>query len=431
MSRSRITGTPAEDKTAAEEAVPVGGGVGAPAFDPDDALDWRGLPVDRLVHAWQAQFTGGISPAAILQAFSDWAIHMFNEPGKHAHLARKAARKWLRFLDYLARATAYGHAPPAIEPLPDDRRFTGPDWQTLPYSAIWQGFLFTQQWWHNATSGLRGVDPRHAAIVHFAVRQILDALSPSNFLHTNPEALRVTLQMQGQNLVRGWQSWLEDAERAVLGQPPVGAEDFQVGRDVAATPGKVVYRNRLIELIQYSPATSSVRAEPIVIIPAWIMKYYILDLSPGNSLVKYLVDGGHTVFMVSWRNPTEADRDTGLAAYVESGVMRTLDAVSAIAPGAQIHAVGYCLGGTLLSMAAAQLAASGDDRLKSLTLFAAQTDFTEAGELMLFINESQVAWLEDMMWDQGYLDTRQMTGAFQLVRSNDLICVSAGAKIPH
>ena len=378
--------------------------------------------IDRSLHATIARFTLGLSPAALAKAYFDWATHLAVSPGKRLQLVDKAARKSIRFANYAFRSASQGGtAPYCIEPLPQDRRFDSAEWQKPPYNFMAQAFLLQQQWWHNATTGIRGVTKHHETMVEFVSRQILDMVSPSNFLATNPEVLRQTVSKGGMNLVSGLRNLMEDWERTISGKKPVGTENFVVGRDVAATAGKVVYRNRLIELIQYAPATGKVRPEPVLIVPAWIMKYYILDLSPQNSLVKYLTEQGFTVFMISWKNPSPDDRDLSLDDYRRLGVMAALDAVGAIVPEQKVHSVGYCLGGTLLSIAAAAMARDGDDRLQSITLLAAQTDFTEAGELMLFINESQVAFLEDMMWEQGFLDSAQMSGAFGMLRSSDLI----------
>ncbi|MGE5105708.1 MAG: PHA/PHB synthase family protein [Betaproteobacteria bacterium] len=377
--------------------------------------------VDRSLHAATARFTGGLSPIALADAYLDWAAHLAFLPGKRYQLAEKAAKKAARLAGYAASRALASDTEPCIMALPQDRRFDAPAWRTPPFDVLYQAFLLVQQWWHNAATGVRGVTRQHENLVAFATRQWLDVFSPSNLLLTNPEALQRTRDELGINLLRGAQNLLRDWERASSGKRPVGAEAFEPGRDVAITPGKVVYRNRLIELIQYAPATPQVRPQPILIVPAWIMKYYILDLSPGNSLVRYLVSQGFTVFMISWKNPGPEDRDLALDDYRALGVIAALDAVSAIVPGQPVHAVGYCLGGTLLAIAAAAMARDGDHRLATTTFFAAQTDFTEAGELSLFINESQLAFLEDTMWEQGFLDARQMAGAFQLLRSNDLV----------
>ena len=378
--------------------------------------------IDRSLHAAGARFTAGLSPAALAHAYLDWVTHLIYAPGKRLQLVDKATRKAVRFANYASRCAVAGHeAPCCIEPLPQDKRFAGEGWHKWPYNLAHQAFLLHQQWWHNATTGIRGVTKQHESMVEFTSRQILDMFSPSNFILTNPEVLQHTFKNGGMNLVRGLQNLVEDWERSVSGKKPVGTENFAVGRDLAVTPGKVIYRNRLIELIQYAPATDRVRPEPVLIVPAWIMKYYILDLSPQNSLVKYLTQQGFAVFMISWKNPGPDDRDLGMNDYRTLGPMAALDALGAVVPDRKVHAVGYCLGGTLVAIAAAAMARDGDDRFRSMTLFAAQTDFTEAGELMLFINESQLAFLEDMMWEQGFLDSRQMAGAFQMLRSNDLV----------
>jgi polyhydroxyalkanoate synthase len=391
-----------------------------PPEAPEEASDVV-PPLDRQVHATIARATLGLSPASLVAASMDWAFHLMFAPGKQAQLVEKLARKLHRFQLYALQYARGEHPACCIEPLAQDRRFDSPEWQQPPFNFIYQAFLLIQQWWHNATTDVRGVSRHHEDVVSFAARQILDVVSPSNFIPTNPEILKATVEQSGANLWQGWQNLVEDWERAHLGKPPKGAEAFKVGETVAVTPGKVVHRNRLIELIQYEPTTPKVCAEPILIVPAWIMKYYILDLSPHNSLVKFLVDRGHTVFMISWKNPTAADRDLVMSDYLERGLFEALKAVGAITSSERVHGIGYCLGGTLLAIAAAAMARDRDERLKTMTLLAAQTDFTEAGELMLFIDESQISFLEDMMWEQGYLDTRQMAGAFQLLRSNDLI----------
>jgi polyhydroxyalkanoate synthase len=378
--------------------------------------------IDRMVNANLARGTAGISPAVLAMAYFDWLMHLGLAPGKQALLNEKAVRKMVRLMLYAFKSSQNPSTQPCIEPLPTDHRFDDEGWRQWPYNLIYQSFLLTQQWWYNATTRNRGVNKQNEAIVSFVTRQILDMFSPSNSPLTNPEILKATAEEGGQNLVRGWNNFMADMEKAITGKPLSSEmEQFVVGRDVAVTPGKVIFRNHLIELIQYQSTTPQVYAEPVLIVPAWIMKYYILDLSPHNSMVRYLVQQGHTVFTISWKNPTAEDRDLGMEDYRQNGVMAAIDTISTILPGRKIHMVGYCLGGTLLTITAAAMARDGDKRIKTMTLFAAQTDFTEAGELLLFINESQVAFLEDMMWDQGYLDADQMVGAFQLLRSNDLI----------
>ncbi len=399
-----------------------------PAADGDDPVRDVADLLDRSVGAAIARATQGLSPAALAGAYMDWLAHLAAAPGSQMWLAWKGSRKALRFAHFLAECAQHGgRAPRCIDPLPGDRRFDDPAWQGWPFNAYHQGFLLWQQWLHNATTDIRGVSKAHEKMVSFASRQMLDVLAPSNFPLTNPVVLERVIATRGQNLAQGLQHLLEDAGRTVTA-PPDGAAanpevgpNPEVGHSVAVTPGKVVFRNHLIELIQYAPATQHVAPEPVLIVPAWIMKYYILDLSPANSLVRYLVGRGFTVFMVSWRNPGPEDRELCMDDYLGQGVMAAVDAACAITGSASLHAAGYCLGGTLLSIAAAAMARDGDARLRSLSLFAAQQDFTEAGELTLFINDSEIALLEDMMRGQGYLDSKQMAGAFQILRSNDLI----------
>ena len=375
--------------------------------------------VDSFIHARQARFTMNLSPVTQLLAFLDWWINLADSPGTQFRISEDMIEKAANFWDYTLRNMLKTDREPE-KPVITDRRFEAEAWQQQPFAFMHQAFLLAEQWWQNATHDIPGVSRHHQNVVSFMARQFMDLFSPANFLLTNPVLLQATREQGGQNFLRGWENMMEDWRRRRNRELPVGTEDYRPGEKVAVTPGKVVFRNRLFELIQYAPATKKVGAEPVLIVPAWIMKYYILDLSPHNSLVKFLVDSGHTVFILSWRNPTTEDRNLSMADYHFDGVLAAINAVSKILPDKKIHTVGYCLGGTMLAIVAATMARDGDERLKSMTLLAAQTDFTEAGELMLFIDENQVNYLTDIMYDRGYLDTKEMAGAFQLLRANEL-----------
>lgn len=377
--------------------------------------------LDHLAGAGIAQLTGGLSPASMAAAFGDWAVHLALSPGRMLDLA---AAMWRDVAEYGENATR--EAPDQQEqwicgrPRPD-HRFTAQEWKHWPFDEIARGFQQVERWWDQAGSNIRGVSRRHEDVVRFTLRQLLDTVAPTNFVATNPLVQKRIAETAGQCLIDGWLNAFDDVRRYLSHERPKGAEAFRPGIEVAVTPGEVVFRNHLIELIQYHPTTKHVHPEPLLIVPAWIMKYYILDLSPGNSLVRWLVAQGFTVFMISWRNPDSSDRDIGFDDYRSLGTMAAIDAIVAITGASRLHALGYCLGGTLLAITAAAMARDHDDRLASLALLATETQFSEPGELGLFIDASQIDLLEDMMWAQGYLDSRQMGRTFQLLRSNDLI----------
>ncbi len=375
--------------------------------------------LDRGVSAAMARLSGGVSAHAFIEAWTDWAFHLGHSPGRQLELVERAQQNAFKLMG-LAVSGSTDAAPP-FAPKAYDHRFDHPGWQKPPFLWWQQGFLAAQDWWDHATGHLRGLRPEDADRTRFMARQVLDVVSPSNFPALNPEILAATMATGGRNLTEGAAHFAQDMVKTLAQTHDPAPEGFQVGQDLACTPGTVVFRNDLFELIQYAPQTDTVQSEPVLIVPAWIMKYYILDLSPQNSLVNYLVGQGFTVFMISWCNPTAADAELSLEDYRKTGVMAALDAVNAVVPGRRVHAVGYCLGGTILAIAAATMARDGDDRLASITLMAAQVDFAEAGELLLFVDESQVAFLEDMMWDQGYLDRPQMARTFSTIRSEDLI----------
>ncbi|MDN8615211.1 PHA/PHB synthase family protein [Variovorax ginsengisoli] len=382
--------------------------------DPKDSLD-------RTLHAGMAWLTRGLSPASLMLAWSDWALHLAVQPARGTQVLM--VRPWLMAIEAAIEAlkSASGRRAPEPSWSESDRRLSDPAWDTWPFNLYRQSFCAGEQWLHALTEGVPGVDRHHEQVVAFAAQQVHDIFSPANGLASNPQVLQRTAMTGGLNLLQGVQNWAEDLQRTLRRLPPLGAEAFVPGQAVAVTPGKVILRNRLMELIQYSPTTGTVHPEPVLMMSAWIMKYYILDLSPHNSLIRYLVDKGHTVFAISWRNPGAEDRELGIEDYVAHGLMASLDAIRAIVPDSRVHALGYCLGGTLLAIGAAAMARDGDDRLATVTLLAAQTDFTEPGPLGLFIDESQLTFLEDLMARQGYLDARQMAGAFALLRAVDLI----------
>jgi len=378
--------------------------------------------IDRDFRAQVAQMTAGLAPTAFTTAWSDWVSHLALSPSKQREVQRnamvRAGDTWM----FALRALAGTPTSPAEGLDGDaDRRFAAEPWNQFPFNVFARAYQNNVALMNEAVRGVSGVSEYHTQLLEFAARMLADSTSPSNFLASNPELLALTQEEQGQNLARGFKNLIEDLGRTLKGGAPAGTEEFEVGKNVAVTPGKVVFRNELIELIQYEPTTPSVHAEPVLVVPAWIMKYYILDLSPRNSMVKYLVDQGHTVFMMSWKNPDEKDRDLGMDDYLEKGFVAALDAVCTIVPKRKVHAVGYCIGGTLLAIGAAALARSKDERLASITMFAAQTDFSEPGELAFFVNPSQLAMLEATMHKKGVLESRQMGGAFAMLRARDLL----------
>ena len=377
--------------------------------------------LDRLANATTAKLTMGMSPVGTAMSAFDWAAHLMASPGKQVQLCGRAADSIQRWTSFATRAAVDPDTPPCIEPERGDHRFDHAGWQRYPFNVISQAFLFTEDWWRAATSGIRGVSDRNARKAAFTARQILDMYAPSNMPVLNPEVIEVTAKENGANLMRGMGYFIDDATRRARGEAPSGTEAYRVGETVAVTPGKVVFRNHLMELIQYAPSTKTAQREPVLMQSAWMMKYYIMDLSPHNSLVKYLVDRGHTVFMISWRNPGTEDRDLGMEDYRKHGTMAAIDVISSILPDRKIHAVGYCLGGILLTLTAATMGRDGDDRLASITLFTTLVDFTDVGEMSVFMDTSEVTFMEDMMWHQGYLDSKQAGGSFQLLKSRDLI----------
>jgi polyhydroxyalkanoate synthase subunit PhaC len=305
-----------------------------------------------------------------------------------------------------------------------DKRFKHPDWtENAMFSFIRESYVVVAKSLLSSVRDVKGLDPANARKVDFYTRQFVDAISPSNFIATNPEVLTTTLQTGGQNLLRGLENLLADLDggEGRLSITMTDPKSFRLGENIATTPGKVIYQNDLMQLLQYQPSTPDVRRRPLLIVPPWINKFYVLDLQPKNSFIKWCVDQGHTVFVISWVNPDERLAQKSFEDYMLEGPLAALGAIDAATGEGSVNAVGYCLGGTLLASTLGYLAAHGDDRIASATYFVTLVDFTDVGDMSVFIDEDQIASLEKRMQERGYLEAHDMATSFNMLRANDLI----------
>jgi len=352
------------------------------------------------------------------------AEYWMSDPRRALELQSSLGRAYLDLWATTVKRMAGEQAEPVVAPDPKDKRFADPDWsQNQFFDFLKQAYLLTAQWGDRLVKDAAGVDEATRKKAEFYVKQIANAISPSNFVLTNPELLRETLSSNAENLVRGMHMLSEDI-KAGHGTLKIRQSDlsmFDVGRNLALTPGKVVFQNDLMQLIQYEATTKEVLKTPLLIVPPWINKFYILDLTPDKSFIRWCVDQGTTVFVVSWVNPDAKLAQKSFEDYMREGVITALDQVEAATGEKQVNAIGYCVGGTLLSINLAYLAAKKQNRVKSATLFAAQVDFTYAGDLMVFVDEERVKQLEMHMKEQGYLEASRMANTFNMLRSNDLI----------
>jgi polyhydroxyalkanoate synthase len=351
--------------------------------------------------------------------------YWLSDPQRTFDLQSRLARSYLDLWASTVKRMAGEPAAPVAKPDPRDKRFADPEWSSNQFfDFLKQAYLLSTDWANKLVADAGGLDPRERHKAEFYMRQIANAIAPSNFVLTNPELLRETLTSNAENLVRGMHMLAQDIE-AGGGDLRIRQSDssrFEVGTNLALTPGKVIYQNELMQLIQYAPTTEKVLKIPLLIVPPWINKFYILDLTPDKSFIKWCVDQGVTVFCVSWVNPDEHLAERGFADYMQKGPLQALDVVEEITGEPAPHTIGYCVGGTLLAITLAYLAAKGRERVKSMTLFTAQVDFTYAGDLKVFAaDEAQIAMVERQMAERGYLEGKKMANAFNLLRSNDLI----------
>ena len=377
----------------------------------------------------QRQIKKGVSAPAdelgIAQAFMDMTSKLLANPYKLAQTQMNMVWDYFSLWQHSMMRFAGMNAVPVAAPAKSDKRFKDAEWeQHFLFDFIKQSYLITARHIHDTVSGVDGMDEQTQQKVNFYTRQYIDALSPSNFALTNPEVFRETVKSHGQNLIKGLNNLLRDVEEGD-GQLRVRMTDttaFELGKNVATTPGKVVFQNEMMQLIQYTPSTDKVLKRPLLIVPPWINKFYILDLREKNSYIKWCVDQGHTTFIVSWVNPDERHADKTFDSYVTEGVLAALDAIEKHTGEKQVNVAAYCIGGTLVSTTLAYLAAKKQaDRIGSATFFTTMTDFSEPGELGVFIDEIQVSSLEKKMFERGYLEGSEMAGTFNMLRSNDLI----------
>jgi polyhydroxyalkanoate synthase len=362
--------------------------------------------------------------ADAIKTLGSVAEYWRSDPQRALELQTTLGRAYLDLWAHTARRLAGEPAPPVAAPDPSDRRFTDPEWSSNQFfDFLKQAYLLSSKWAQHLVDDASGLDPHTKQKADFYMRQIANAISPSNFVLTNPELLRETLHTSGENLARGMKMLAEDIEagKGHLKIRQSDASQFEVGRNLALTPGKVIYQNELMQLIQYAPATEKVLRRPLLIVPPWINKFYILDLTPEKSFIKWCVDQGLTVFVISWVNPDGQLARKSFEEYMREGPLAAMDVIHTATGERKLHTAGYCVGGTLLSITLAYLAAKRDRRVLSATLFAAQVDFTFAGDLQVFVDDEQIRTLERHMQERGYLEAKRMANAFNLLRSNDLI----------
>ena len=381
--------------------------------------------VQEFIERQGAAGPGPQDPLNIGQAFLELTQRMLADPQKLAQAQLGLWQDYLNLWQHSAQRLLAGKGDESVSPPTGDRRFRDPAWQQNQiFDFIKQSYLLTSRWLVDTVHDVEGLDRDTARKVDFYTRQFVDAMSPSNFVLTNPEVLRATLEQNGENLVRGLDHMLEDLERGKgqLATKMTDTEAFKVGENVATTPGKVVWQTDLMQLVQYTPTTAKVYRRPLVIFPPWINKFYILDLRPENSFIKFAVDHGVTVFVVSWVNPDQKLASKTFEDYLHEGVLGALEGVEKATGEREVTAIGYCLGGTLLAAALAYMKAIGDDRVKAATFFTALTDFAEPGDLKVFIDDEQLRHLEERMQQQGgVLDGSAMSTTFNMLRANDLI----------